>query len=237
MRDMIADIEAFTGNKVTDEKLRAAVAKLNEARRLVAQVYELRKAKNPVISGVETLQIMLASTDLPVDEYIELLKAFLEDAPNRKPITDYRARLLLIGSALDNPEYIKVIEDKGGLVVADTLCFGKMAFGDEIVIDDSDVLGSITDHYLKRLVCPRMMDKHTQLHDYIIQTAREYSCDGVLYQMMQYCECWGGENTLLEKRLKDEGIPQLTLEREEIMANAGQLAVRAEAFIEMIEEG
>jgi benzoyl-CoA reductase/2-hydroxyglutaryl-CoA dehydratase subunit BcrC/BadD/HgdB len=40
----------------------------------------------------------------------------------------------------------------------------------------------------------------------------------------------------LEPKLADEGIPMLTLEREEHMSNAGQLAIRAEAFIEMIEK-
>lgn len=234
--DLLKGLEELTGNKITDEKLKAAVAKQNEARELVAQLYELRKAKNPVISGEDCLKITLASTDMPIDEYIELLKAFLADAKNRTPITNYRARLLVIGSAIDNPEYLKVIEDKGGLIVADTLCFGKMSFGEKLVVDDSDVIGSIAKHYLSRLVCPRMMDKHDELHDYIINAVREYDVDGIVYPRMQYCECWGGENVLLEEKLKKEGIPIITLEREEHMANAGQLAIRAEAFVEMIEK-
>ena len=81
-----------------------------------------------------------------------------------------------------------------------------------------------------------MMDKHGELHDFIISSAKENACDGVIYERMQNCECWGGENVLLEKKLKDAGIPLLTVEREEQMANAGQLAIRAEAFIEMIEK-
>jgi benzoyl-CoA reductase/2-hydroxyglutaryl-CoA dehydratase subunit BcrC/BadD/HgdB len=35
--------------------------------------------------------------------------------------------------------------------------------------------------------------------------------------------------------MKKANIPMLTVEREELMSNAGQLAIRAEAFIEMIE--
>jgi len=104
------------------------------------------------------------------------------------------------------------------------------------VVDDKDVLGSIADYYLSRLVCPRMMDKHEEMHDFIIKSVREYNVDGVIYQRMQNCEVWGGENVLLEQKLKNQGIPLLTVEREEQMANAGQLAVRAEAFIEMIEK-
>lgn len=236
LTDLIEALETLTGNKITDEKLKAAVAKQNEARALVRQVNELRKAENPVISGTDMLKLTLSSTNMPVDEYIELLKAFLADAKTRAPITGKRARIMVIGSALDNPEYLQVIEDKGGLIVADALCFGERGFGDPLVIDDKDVLSSIAKYYLDRLVCPRMMDKHIQMHDYVIETVREFKADGIIYQRMQNCECWGGENILLEQRLKDEGIPLITVEREEHMANVGQLAIRAEAFIEMIEK-
>ena len=236
LQDLIADLEKFTGNEITDKKLREAIAKHNEMRTLIKELYGLRKEKDPVISGADTLKVTLASTNMPVDEYTELLKALLNDAKNRTPITEARARIMLIGSALDNPEYIKVIEDKGGLVIMDALCFGSRGLNEPLVVDDNDVLGSIASYYLSRLVCPRMMDKHVELHDFIIKSVREYNADGVIYERMQNCECWGGENVLLEKRLKDEGIPLLTLEREEQMANVGQLAVRAEAFVEMIEK-
>ena len=236
LQDLIDALEKLTGNKITDEKLKAAAVKLNEARALVNQVYELRREKNPVISGTDMLKLTLSATNMPIDEYIELLKAFLADAKNRAPITDARARIMLIGSALDNPVYIKVIEDKGGLVVADALCFGARGFNVPLVTDDKDVLGSIAKYYLERLVCPRMMDKHVEMHDFIIKSVRDYNADGVIYERMQNCECWGGENVLLEQKLKDAGIPLLTVEREEHMANVGQLAIRAEAFVEMIEK-
>ncbi len=236
LTDLVESLEKLTGNKITDEKLKAAAAKCNEARALVNQVYELRKEKNPVISGEDTLKLTLSATNMPVDEYIELLKAFLADAKNRAPITDARARLMVIGSALDNPDYLKVIEDKGGLIVMDALCYGNRGFGEPLVINDNDVLGSIAAYYLERLVCPRMMDKHEELHDFIIKSARDYNVDGIIYQRMQNCEVWGGESVLLDQKLKDVGIPLLTVEREEQMANAGQLSIRAEAFIEMIEK-
>lgn len=234
--DLIAGIEKLSGNKVTDDKLKAAVAKQNEVRVLVKQVNELRLEKHPVISGEDALKITMASCDIPTDEYIELLKAFLADVKNRAPITDNRARLMIIGSALDNPEYIKVIEDKGGLIVCDALCYGSRGYNEQLVVDDNDVLGSIAEYYLTRIVCPRSLDNRTELHENIINMAKQYKVDGVVYQKMQYCECWGGENVLLEDELKAENIPLLTVEREEHLANVGQLAIRAEAFVEMIEK-
>ena len=236
LKILVDGLEKLTGNKVTDEKLIKSVELYNEARGLVKQVLDLQKAEHPVITGAEALTIMLASTNMPVEEYIELLKAFLADAGNRKPVSGYRARLMVIGSALDNPKYAEAIENKGGLIVADTLCLGSMTFGDELKADKADVLGSIANYYLDRIVCPRMIDNRDKLHNFIVNRAKEYKIDGLIYQKMQNCECWGGENSFLEPALKAAGIPVLYLEREEKLANIGQLEIRAEAFIEMIEK-
>ena len=233
---LVDELEKLTGNKITDEKLIKSVELYNEARRLVKRVLELQKAEQPVITGAEALSIMLASTNMPVEEYIELLKALLVDAPNRAPVPAYRARLMLIGSALDDPKYIEAIENKGGLVVADTLCFGSMGFGEEQVVNRADVLGSIANYYIDRIVCPRMIDNRDALHELILSRAKNYKIDGMIYQKMQNCECWGGENVFLESELKRAGIPLLNLEREQKLANVGQLEIRAEAFIEMIEK-
>ena len=224
----------FSGQKVTDERLCAAVSKYNEIRMLIAEVNELRLAEKPVISGAEALALMIRSADMTPDEYIEELNAFLADAENRTPL-ESRARLMVIGSALDNPEYLKVIEDKGGLIVAEDLCFGTRNFGEPIKLDRSDPLGSIAKYYLGRNTCPRALDNRPALHREIVEKAKTYGVQGVVYQKMQNCECWGGEAFFLEPALKEAGIPMLQLEREEQMANAGQLAIRAEAFVEMLD--
>lgn len=236
LEDLIARIEELSGNKITPEKLAASIEIYNEARGLLRQVEALQKQNPPVLTGEEMLALHLSSTNMPIEEYIELLKAFLADAGNKAKPEHYRARLLFIGSALDNPEYIKIIEGKGGLVVADTICLGSMMFGDEVDFNKAEPLRSIADYYLERIVCPRMIDNRDALHEYILNTAKEYSVDGVVYAKMQNCECWGGENVFLEQELKDAGIPLLNVEREQKLANAGQLEIRVEAFVEMIEK-
>ena len=236
IKDLIAALEALTGNKLTDEKLKASIEKYNEARKLVQQVLALRKEANPVISGEDCLKICMAYSDYTVEEYIDMLKAFLADAKDRAPITDKRARLMIIGAALDDPNFLKVIEDKGGLFVADALCYGSRPFNNIMEVKDNDLIGSIAFYYMDRIVCPRMLDNRIKLQKWIVDTCKEYNVEGVIYQNMQYCECWGGERLFLEPDLKAEGIPMLIVERVEHLANEGQLIVRAEAFIEMIEK-
>lgn len=233
--DLKNHLEKISGNTITDEKLISSIKTYNEARRLLKQIMELRKAENPVISGEDALKITLALSNMPVEEYIGLLKEFLADVNSRKPITDHRARIMLIGSALDNPAYIKVIENKGGLVVADELCLGSLMLGEEMPLDSTNPIRSIAHYYLDRIVCPRMVDNRDKLHEHVVGKALEYRCDGVIYEKMQNCECWGGENYFLEPALKEKGIPILYVEREQKLANVAQLEIRAEAFIEMVE--
>ena len=235
LAEMAEALGKFSGQAVTDEGLKAAIAKYNEIRGLIAQVNELRKAEKPVISGTDALALMIKFADYTPDEYIALVKEFLADAANRKPI-EGKVRVMVIGSALDNPEYIKVIEEKGAMVVADDLCFGARHFGDEIAVDDADVLGSIARYYLTRNTCPRDLDSRPAIHKEIVAKCKAYGVQGVIYEKMQNCECWGGEAYYLEPDLKAAGIPMLQLEREEHLANVGQLAIRAEAFVEMLDK-
>lgn len=230
-------VEKLSGNTATDEKLLQAIEVYNKTRRLIRELYELRKADTPVVSGTECLRIILAAMSMPKDLFNQMLSDFLKAAKNRKPITDHKARLMIIGSALDDPEYLKIFEDKGGLFVTDVQCFGSRYLWEPVELIDNDPLTSIAQSYLERTVCPRMCDMHYKTTDLILQMAKDYKVDGIVFAKMRNCDPWGGESMFIDNKVKEAGIPLLVLEREEIVANAGQVAIRAEAFIEMIEAG
>ncbi|MDR0357393.1 MAG: 2-hydroxyacyl-CoA dehydratase family protein [Clostridiales Family XIII bacterium] len=237
LRRLCVDMEGVSGNKITDEKLWEAIELYNETRSLIREFYALRKADEPVISGTDSLKVMLAAMSMPKTEFNQAMREFLKDADKRPPIKDARVRLMIIGSALDDPEYVRIIEDAGGLVVADANCFGSRYLWEPVVAQDGESpIQTLSREYLDRPTCPRSMDIHDKLIDYILQTMKEYKVDGVIFERLKFCEVWGGEAAFFDEVFKKEDIPYITVEREEIMTNTGQLAVRAEAFIEMLEE-
>jgi len=229
------ELEKLTGTEITDEKLKKSVDTYNEARRLVKQVYDLHKAHFPVVSGAETLKITLAATQMPIEEYIEFLKEVLADLENRAPLKDFKARIMLAGSALDDPEYVKAIEDCGLLVVADLNSFGLRFLHDELIYDENDIAGSIAKYYLTRSSCPRMIDGSDDIHEYILAAAQEYTVDGVIIVRMQHCGKWDVETFILEDLFKQQDIPSISLERQVLMGQQGQLQLRVEAFRELLE--
>ncbi len=58
---MASALEDFGGVKITEEKLRQAITVYNQSRKLLMQLYELRKRPVPPISGAEVLGITTAS--------------------------------------------------------------------------------------------------------------------------------------------------------------------------------
>lgn len=227
-------MEKAFGTAVSDDALREAIDVYNETRGLLNGLYDLRRRENPPISGTESLHVLLAATTTPREYYNRLLRELLKELQERPGIRDYRARLMIVGSEYDDPAHTKLIEDLGGLVVTDALCFGSRYFR-EPVKTEKDVLAGIATSYLNRPSCPRMSDRVIQRADFIKKMADEFHIDGVLFQQIRYCDLWGGEAVYLRKTLRESDIPLLVTEREYWLSGAGQLKTRIQAFLEMID--
>jgi bzd-type benzoyl-CoA reductase N subunit len=228
-------LEKHLGIAITDEKLREAIKLHNETRRLLRQMYELRKKDNPPITGAEALAVVVASTAMPREQFNQMLKELLQELSDAEGIKDYRARLMIVGSILDDPAFIKVIEDVGGLVVTDSACFGTRIFWTVVDEGESDPITALAKYYIQdKPACPRMFDTQPQRSKFVRDMVKEFKVDGVIGERMIFCDLWSGENFMLGGDLKEEGIPFLKLDREYIMAGAGQLRTRAQAFLESI---
>ncbi len=227
------NIERFFGIRISEEALNDAIEVYNETRDLLRKLYELRQEINPPLTGAESLSVILAGTTTPKDRYNQLLRNFLEELRGRGGISGYRARLMIVGSEYDDPVYTKIIEDLGGLVVTDTLCYGSRYFWEPVEIQ-KDLLGGLAKSYLNRPSCPRMSDRVTERADFLREMAERFKVDGVIFQKIRYCDLWGGESIYLEKILKELNIPLLSLEREYTLSGVGQLKTRVQAFLERI---
>jgi len=226
-------LEKHLGITITDEKLREAIKLHNETRRLLRQLYELRKKDNPPITGAETLSVVVASTAMPKEKFNQMLKELLAELGDAEGITDYRARLMIVAGILDDPAFIKVIEEQGGLVVTDSMCYGTRIIWNEVDEGANDPLTALARYYIQdKPACPRMFDTQPQRSKFVKDMIKEFKVDGVIGERMIFCDLWTGENFMLGRDLKEEGIPFLKLDREYIMAGAGQLRTRAQAFLE-----
>jgi benzoyl-CoA reductase/2-hydroxyglutaryl-CoA dehydratase subunit BcrC/BadD/HgdB len=216
---------------IGDEELRSAIHACNENRRLLSSLNELRKGENPPIRGEDMQRIVISSFSLPKSLVNPALEDLIEQVERTGLDREIRARVLLMGSQLDDPAYVRVIEEAGALVVADGHCFGTLQY-ESPVETEPDPLTAISRRYLEKIPCPRMFDAYPERYSRIVETAREFGVQGIIIQTMKFCDCWGIEGNVFLNNLREEGFSVLRLEREYALGGVGQMKTRIQAFLE-----
>ena len=226
---------------VSDETLLQAVEEHNTVCRLLNEIGSYRRYKDPVITGYEFAVFCLASYCCPHNMIIDKLRETAEELRTRKSddMSQYRVRVVLVGSEVDDPEFVKLIESCGAYVAADRHCFGSFPGRTEIELKDGeDILTQICRHYVMHCQCPRYMDKERikQRKEYLNSLAQEYNADGVIVQQMNFCNFWPYERAAIAHILPEEfDLPVLSVDRPYVVGSSGQMRTRIQAFVESIE--
>jgi benzoyl-CoA reductase/2-hydroxyglutaryl-CoA dehydratase subunit BcrC/BadD/HgdB len=213
------------------DALARAIREHNDFNAVLREIGEYRSGDEPVITGTQYHSIVVAAGASPKKTLLPILKQIRDDLPKRAPLSPYRARLLLVGGHLDAPGYIDIIESQGALVVADRLCTGSYP-GLQPIPESGDPIALLAKHYLTKTSCPRMMEAFTERAADIVNLAREYRADGVVIQILKFCDTWGVEAAAFVSCIREAGIPVLRLERDYRLGSEGQLRTRIQAFIE-----
>ena len=229
------------GIDVSDAALRKAVEEQNEISRLLTAIGEYRKYESPRITGYEFAVLCLASYCCPKYLIKEKLQETLEELKTREPDSPdkYRIRVVMVGSEIDDPEFIQLAEECGALVVADRYCFGSLPGRQEIILsDEEDALTQICRTYLQWGKCPRFFnqEKVMERREYVDQLAKEYHADGLIYEQIKFCDYWGYERAAAFHIMDEEyGWPVLSVDRPYSVRSSGQLRTRIQAFVERVE--
>ena len=228
-------LEEHLNVAITDEALLKSTILLNESRSLLHSLYELRKRDKPPISGAETLEVLNSAYRMPKETFNLWLGELIEELKSSDKAFTGRARVMLVGSVLTNPEFVKSIENQGALVVTDELCTSTRYWGDKVVLDDGrPILEAISRRYLNNFPCARMYPSDERFNR-IIDYARAFKVDGVISEIVRYCVPYAHDLPLLSDKLSENGIPTLALDVEYGTAGSGQIATRVQAFLEMLE--
>lgn len=224
----------FTGRTVSDNDLFAEIERQERIRGKLRTVYQIRERQQPGLTGVEALKVFLAGTALPPEAFEDLLDRVIRERSHHD-VGPFRARLLLGGSATDEVDFVHDMEDLGGLVVSDMLCFGSRAFWQHTPQMNGSPEEILARLYLKNLVCPRMFDEFPARRAYLTEAVRRARVDGVVLVHNKFCDIHGVDNVQLRLALEKAGVPVLQLEKDYgAKADAGRMRTRVQAFLEQI---
>ncbi|MDU0964936.1 MAG: double-cubane-cluster-containing anaerobic reductase [Peptostreptococcus anaerobius] len=235
-------VEEFTGNKVDAEKLAASIKLINDKRRALQRLSDFRKNKNIPISGKDVLLIsQIAFYDDPT-RFTQMTNTLCDELDKRveEGISVFpkgTKRILLAGTPLAIPNWKlhNIVETTGGAVVCEEMCTGTRYF-ENLVDEDRDTFEGQVEALAERYMninCACFTPNEARIDD-IKRLVKEYDIDGVIDVNLKFCNLYDTEGFLVERALKEAGIPVLGIETDYTDADAQQLRTRIGAFIEML---
>ena len=236
-------LEKFVGKSITDDDLARAIRVHNENRGKVRALYEFRKADPPLISGTELTMMLTVGSSLPIWEANTLFDQVLAEIHRReKSQLKKGPRLLMDGACIDNIELIKLVEELGGNVVADTICNGARDYFPR-TDEGGNPIDALAHRYLDKINCPKTYrenkagtfegDMASRFGD-IGTYAKEFKANGAILYVYKYCDPFGFEVPARKAYYQSINIPLLHLEDIYSAGTMGQLRTRIQAFLEMI---
>ena len=235
-------LSKFAGKEISDQSLTQAVKLYNQNRAKVRELYELRKASPPLISGAEVARLLIASVSMPVEEATKLIASVIKEVKQRKAVPAAKpARIMLVGAQVDDVAFIDLIEDSGAWVVADDLCPGAREFMADVTVTANPIDG-IAERYLRKIKCGRtFIERKGSYPDYLEERfghigrfIKDFKVDGVVLYIYKYCDPYGFDVPSMKSYIESVGAPVLYLEDEYSMSTIGRLRTRIQAFLEVL---
>lgn len=222
--------------EVTDDKLRDAIKLENEVRNVIRDFYELMKAHNLPMTGLELWKV-ISSSQYNMDRHAliasvkEAKEAVLAEPKN----ISGKPRILITGCPIggSTEKVIEAVEDNGGIVVYYENCGGAREKEENVDETNPDMYDALARKYLN-IGCACMSPNEPRM-DMIKRKSEEYKVDGILDMHLTACNPFQVESYNVKKLAQEDiGIPYMSVETDYSDSDRGQLNTRIAAFVEML---
>jgi len=225
-------LEKWTGKTITEDGLRESAELYNENRRLMHEVYDLRKGPNPPVTGLDAMVMVASSFFVDKKDHNAELRRILPELKSKVPDRETGARLMIVGSEDDDTEFIKMVESVGATVVVDDHCTGSRYFWN-LTQFNGDLMQSLANRYIDRPPCPSKDWEERKRFPHVLQLAKDFKVDGAIVIQQKFCDPHECDMPVLIKYLKENDVPTLFLEFD-VTVPLGPMRIRVEAFLEMV---
>ncbi|WIM04767.1 MAG: double-cubane-cluster-containing anaerobic reductase [Candidatus Nitricoxidivorans perseverans] len=244
VREFALRLRSLTGNKLTKKNLTAAMARTGRAQAAFRTLHNFRRKAPSLVLGKDAFLVTNAYFFDDIDRWTEAVEKLNAELARREKDGFCAAqkkapRILFTGSPpiFPNLKLPLLIEQAGGVVVADETCSANRMLYDMTSVDEwllNDMVDSLADKYLKPCTCPIFTNNEDRIRR-LLELARSFAVDGVVYQSFAGCQVYEMEQRSVAEALNKAGVAMLYVETDYSLDDMGQLSTRIEAFIESMK--
>ncbi|NIP81423.1 MAG: hypothetical protein GWM90_20290 [Gemmatimonadetes bacterium] len=232
-RRVLGEIEAVAGREVSDGAVRASIAVFNENRRLLRELYAIKRDE-PWLLPVDEAYVLVALAGLiPREEHNGLLRRLLPRIRERDARRQDRMRVVFEGGFCEQPplDLLRSIA-QFVYVVDDDLLIG-LRWILEDVEPTADPVASLAEAYLERSsYSPVQHDLRKPKEKMLLERIRAARGEAAIVAAAKMCEPGLDEQVAYSQALDEAGIPYFVTEFEESMTAYDHLQIQLETFVE-----
>jgi benzoyl-CoA reductase subunit C len=228
-------IEETTGETITEDALRNSISVFNENRKLIRDLYEIKRNSPWLVSADEAYVLVALAGLLPREEHNDLLRTVLPQIRARAARTQDKVRVVFEGGFCEQPplDLIRAIA-RSCYVVDDDLLIGLRWLLEDVPLD-GDPLTSLAEAYLeKSSYSPVQHDLRKPKEKMLLARMRNARAEAAIITAAKMCEPGLEEQVAYTRALDEAGIPYFVGEFEESMTSFDAVEIQLETFVENI---
>jgi len=228
-------IEQISGEIITNSALQNSIAVFNENRRLIRELYEIKKKTPWLVSADEAYVLVALAGLIPREEHNQLLRTLLPRIRARGSRTQDKVRVVFEGGFCEQPplDLIRAIA-RSCYVVDDDLLIGLRWLLEDVPLE-GEPLRNLAEAYLeKSSYSPVQHDLRKPKEEMLLARMRNSRAEAAIITAAKMCEPGLEEQVAYTRALDQAGIPYFVGEFEENMTSFDSMEIQLETFVENI---
>lgn len=226
-------VEEVAGRKISDEDVRASMAVFNENRRLMRDLYDIKRTTPWLVTADEAYCLVSVGGMIPREEHNELLRTVLPQLRERTTKREDRMRVVFEGGFCEQPplDLLRVL-GRTCYIVDDDLLIGLRWILDDVSVD-GDPIRNLAEAYIENSsYSPVQHDLRKPKEEMLLKRIAQAQADAVIVAAAKMCEPGLEEQVAYTNALDEKGIPYFVSEFEENMTSFEHLELQVETFLE-----
>jgi benzoyl-CoA reductase subunit C len=226
-------IERVGDRQITDARLRAAIGVFNENRRLLRELYAIKRETPWLLAADEAYVLVALGALITRDEHNEVLRGIMPLIERRPAKPQDRIRVVFEGGFCEQPplDLLRAVS-QSCYVVDDDLLIGMRWIHDDVAADGDPLLNLARAYLEQSAYSPVQHDGRKPKERMLLERIRGARAQAAIVTAAKMCEPGLDEQVAYARALDAEGIPFFLSEFEEGMTSFEHLQVQLETFIE-----
>jgi benzoyl-CoA reductase subunit C len=232
---VLRDIEAVTGASVSEGALRNSIALFNANRRLLHELYAIKRTTPWLLSVDEAYVLVAVGGMIPREEHNVLLAAVIPQIKARTAKEQDKIRVVFEGGFCEQPplDLLRVI-GQSCYVVDDDLLIGLRWILEEVETDGDPLLNLANAYLNKSSYSPVQHDLRKPKEKMLALRIKNAGAEAAIISSAKMCEPGLDEQVAYSKKLDELNIPYFISEFEEKMTSFDHMQIQLETFVENV---